>query len=120
MGAHEYLEKYVRSMPSGSIAWERSIFSRSGQWDPVDLIDAAVDAGCDAVKFQKRNIDSVYTSEFLAAPRESPWGNTQRDQKEGLEFGVDEYLEIDRYCKEKEIDWFASAWDLKSQAFKLS
>jgi N-acetylneuraminate synthase len=82
-----------------------------------ELIDASVDAGCDAVKFQKRNIDSVYTSEFLAAPRESPWGNTQRDQKEGLEFGVDEYLEIDRYCKEKEIDWFASAWDLKSQAF---
>ncbi len=82
-----------------------------------ELIDVAVDAGCDAVKFQKRDIDSVYTQEFLDSPRESPWGTTQREQKAGLEFGFNEYSEIDRYCKDKGIEWFASAWDLKSQDF---
>ena len=81
------------------------------------LIDVAVDSGCDAVKFQKRDIDSVYTQEFLNSPRESPWGSTQRVQKEGIEFGVKEYKEIDKHCREKNIDWFASAWDLKSQVF---
>jgi N-acetylneuraminate synthase len=82
-----------------------------------DLIDVAVDSGADAVKFQKRTIDLVYTKEFLDSPRESQWGTTQREQKEGLEFGLDEYREIDRYCKEKNIEWFASAWDLESQKF---
>jgi N-acetylneuraminate synthase len=82
-----------------------------------DLIDVAVDAGADAVKFQKRTIDLVYTKEFLDSPRDSPWGTTQREQKEGLEFGFDEYTEIDKYCKEKGIEWFASAWDLESQTF---
>jgi N-acetylneuraminate synthase len=81
------------------------------------LIDVAVDAGCDAVKFQKRDIDSVYTKEFLEGPRESPWGTTQRHQKEGLEFSHEQYTEIDAYCRESKIPWFASAWDLKSQAF---
>ena len=81
------------------------------------LIDIAVDSGCDAVKFQKRDIDQVYTQEFLDSPRESPWGTTQREQKAGLEFGEDEYKEIAEYCKIKEIDWFASAWDLNSQKF---
>jgi N-acetylneuraminate synthase len=81
------------------------------------LIDVAVDAGADAVKFQKRTIDLVYTREFLESPRESPWGTTQRAQKEGLEFGEAEYREIDRYCRERRIDWFASAWDLESQRF---
>ena len=81
------------------------------------LIDVAKDAGADAVKFQKRTIDKVYAKEFLDSPRESPWGTTQRDQKEGLEFGVDDYREIDRYCREKGIEWFASAWDLESQDF---
>lgn len=81
------------------------------------LIDMAKDAGCDAVKFQKRTIDLVYTKEFLDSPRESPWGNTQRAQKEGLEFGLPEYQEIDNYCREKGIDWFASAWDLESRKF---
>ena len=81
------------------------------------LIDVAVDAGADAVKFQKRDLDEVYSQEMLNSPRESPWGTTQRDQKEGLEFGVEEFQEIDRYCKEHEIEWFASAWDLKSQEF---
>ena len=82
-----------------------------------ELIDIAVDAGSDAVKFQKRTIDLVYTKEFLDSPRESPWGKTQREQKEGLEFGIDEYTEIDNYCKQKDIHWFASAWDLESQKF---
>ena len=61
-----------------------------------NLIDVAVDAGADAVKFQKRTIDLVYTEEFLDGPRESSWGTTQREQKEGLEFGVGEYSEIDK------------------------
>jgi N-acetylneuraminate synthase len=62
-----------------------------------ELIDVAVDVGADAVKFQKRNIDLVYTKEMLNAPRESPWGTTQRDQKQGLEFGLEEYQAIDKY-----------------------
>lgn len=82
-----------------------------------DLIKAAKDAGCDAVKFQKRTIDLVYTKELLESLRQSPWGTTQRAQKEGLEFGLKEYREIDRYCKEVGIEWFASAWDLESQKF---
>ena len=82
-----------------------------------ELIDAAVHAGCDAVKFQKRDINEVYTKEFLDSPRESPWGTTQRDQKEGLEFERSDYEEIDRYCAAKGIEWFASAWDLNSQQF---
>ncbi|MBH65585.1 MAG: N-acetylneuraminate synthase [Chloroflexi bacterium] len=82
-----------------------------------ELIAMAKDAGCDAVKFQKRDIDLVYDKELLDSPRESPWGTTQREQKEGLEFSLEEYQEIDRYCNEKSIDWFASAWDVNSQAF---
>lgn len=82
-----------------------------------DLIKVAKDAGCDAVKFQKRTVELVYSKEFLDSPRESPWGKTQRDQKMALEFGYDEYREIDRYCKELGIEWFASAWDLESQKF---
>ena len=81
------------------------------------LIEVASRAGCDAVKFQKRDIDMVYTKEFLDAKRESPWGETQRDQKLGLEFDESEYQTIDDYCKTLGIDWYASAWDLKSQAF---
>ncbi len=81
------------------------------------LIDVAAIAGADAVKFQKRTIDLVYTKDLLDSPRQSPWGTTQREQKEGLEFGPDEYQEIDAYCKEKSIEWFASAWDLESQKF---
>ena len=81
------------------------------------LIDGAVDAGCDAVKFQKRTIDIVYTAEELDVYRESPWGTTNRVQKEGLEFGKEEYDEIDKYCKDNDIHWFGSAWDLPSQKF---
>lgn len=79
------------------------------------IIDMAKECGANAVKFQKRTIDTVYSQELLVSSRHSPWGTTQRDQKEGLEFSMDEYDEIDRYCKEKEIFWFASAWDEKSQ-----
>lgn len=81
------------------------------------LIDIAVVAGCDAVKFQKRTIEKVYTKEYLDSPRVSPWGETQRAQKEGLEFGKEEYDEIDKYCKEKGIEWYASAWDVDAQKF---
>lgn len=82
-----------------------------------DLIRQATSAGCDAVKFQKRDIDIVYTKEFLDSPRESAWGTTQRDQKAGLEFGKAEYDVIDEYCKKLSIEWFASAWDMNSLAF---
>ena len=81
------------------------------------LIDEAKNAGCDAVKFQKRDIETVYTKEFLDSPRDSQWGSTQRDQKFGLEFGLEEYKEIDKYCEETKIQWYASAWDIKSQIF---
>lgn len=81
------------------------------------LIDTAVVAGCDAVKFQKRTVDKVYTKEYLDSPRKSPWGETQRAQKEGLEFGKAEYDEINSYCKSKGIEWYASAWDMDSQKF---
>jgi len=82
-----------------------------------ELIDVAVNAGCDAVKLQKRDIDQVYKQEMLDSPRESPWGSTQREQKEGLEFNLEDYKEIDRYCKENKIEWYASAWDTNSQEF---
>ena len=81
------------------------------------LIDMAVKAGCDAVKFQKRTVDIVYTAEVLDAPRESPWGDTQRDQKQGLEFTLEQYQEIDSYCRDKGIVWSASAWDIPSLEF---
>jgi len=82
-----------------------------------ELIDVASESGCNAVKFQKRDINKVYTQDFLNSYRESPWGTTQRDQKSGLEFDLNEYKEINQYCKEKGIEWFASAWDLNSQKF---
>ena len=81
------------------------------------LIDIAKNSGCDAVKFQKRTLNKVYTEEQLLSHRDSPWGNTTYDQKKGLEFGLKEYKIIDSYCKKKKITWFASAWDLESQKF---
>ncbi len=81
------------------------------------LIDWAYLCGCDAVKFQKRTVDKVYTKEYLDSYRESPWGTTQRAQKEGLEFEKEEYDVIDMYCKEKGIAWYASAWDIDAQIF---
>jgi N-acetylneuraminate synthase len=81
------------------------------------LIKHAADADFDAVKFQKRTIDKVYEKEFLDSPRKSPWGATQRDQKMGLEFNKKHYEEINSYCKELNISWTASAWDLEAQHF---
>lgn len=79
------------------------------------LIDIAVSAGCDAVKFQKRDVEKVYSQEFLNQPRESTWGKTQREQKLGLEFSEKEYQIIDNYCKKKKILWYLSCWDVDSQ-----
>ncbi len=81
------------------------------------MIDMAVAAGCDAVKFQKRTIELVYTPEELAKPRENVFGPTNGDLKRGLEFGEAQYKEIDAYCKEKGIMWFASPWDTQSVDF---
>ena len=80
-----------------------------------ELIDIAVSCNCDAVKFQKRDIDIVYGEELLSEYRESPWGTTQREQKEALEFSLDEYEQINKYCQDNSIDWFASSWDMESQ-----
>lgn len=85
--------------------------------DALKLIDMAKSCGCNAVKFQKRDIETVYTKDFLDSHRESPFGTTQRHQKEGLEFGKKEYDIINNHCKFVGIDWFASAWDLKSLNF---
>jgi N-acetylneuraminate synthase len=81
------------------------------------LIDYSKEAGFDAVKFQKRTVEKVYSKDYLDSPRESPWGKTQREQKKGLEFEFQEYQEIDEYCKKKNILWSASAWDIDSQKF---
>ena len=81
------------------------------------LIDVAHIAGCDYVKFQKRTIDVVYPEEVLDKYRESPWGTTNREQKYGLEFGQNEYDQIDEYCRKKRIGWFASPWDTESVDF---
>lgn len=81
------------------------------------MIDGSVEAGVDAVKFQKRNINLVYSKEILDQKRDSPWGKTTREQKKGLEFGRDAYNQINKYCKKRKIKWFASAWDLKSLSF---
>ena len=81
------------------------------------LIDMADAAGCNAVKFQKRTVDVVYTAEELAKPRENPFGTTNGDLKRGLEFGLEQYREIDRFCKETGVAWFASCWDEGSVDF---
>jgi N-acetylneuraminate synthase len=81
------------------------------------LIERAKKIGCDAVKFQKRDISTVYSENELKKERQSPWGNTNREQKEGLEFGKAEYDVINEYCKELGIDWTASAWDSNSLKF---
>ena len=81
------------------------------------LIKEAKDAGCDAVKFQKRNVELVYTPAELDKPRESPWGTTNRQQKMGLEFSENQFDEINDYCNQVGIDWFFSSWDLESQEF---
>ena len=81
------------------------------------LIAVAKNAGCDAVKFQKRTIDIVYTAKELATPRENPFGATNGDLKRGLEFGEEQYRKINDYCEEMGIVWFASCWDEPSVDF---
>ena len=81
------------------------------------LISVAAAAGCNAVKFQKRTVDVVYTPEELAKPRESPFGETNGDLKRGLEFDLSQYQEIDRFARDCEIPWFASCWDAASVDF---
>jgi len=81
------------------------------------LIDVAKESGCDAVKFQKRTVEKVYSKEVLDSPRDSPWGTTTRDQKLGLEFNEKQYDMINDYCNKKNIEWYASAWDIDSQLF---
>ncbi len=81
------------------------------------LIQIAKNSGCDAVKFQKRTLDKVYSQEQLSSYRESPWGKTFYEQKKGLEFGIKEYKSINEFCKKIGIHWFASAWDIESQKF---
>ena len=82
-----------------------------------EMISHAKNCGFNSVKFQKRTIDLVYSKEILSQFRESPWGKTNLEQKNGLEFNEDQYKEIDNYCKELKIEWFASAWDIKSLEF---
>src|SRR3954454_5569944 len=85
--------------------------NHNGEVDIVrKLISAAMLAGCDAVKFQKRTIEVVFTPEELAAPRESPWGDTYGDEKRGLELGEAEYRAIDDYCRLHDMTWYASPW----------
>ena len=79
------------------------------------LIDVAARCGCDAVKFQKRNVEIVYTKETLDSPRESPFGKTTREQKLGLELSLKQYSMIDKYCKKQKIQWYVSSWDIQSQ-----
>ncbi len=79
------------------------------------LIKESKNAGFDAVKFQKRTIEIVYSEDTLNSPRKSPWGETTREQKLGLEFSINDYKEIDAYCKKLGIEWFLSCWDIESQ-----
>ena len=81
------------------------------------LIDGSKEAGVDAVKFQKRTVDIVYTQDELNRPRESPWGTTNREQKMGLELTQENFDWINAYCKSINMEWFASAWDMKSLDF---
>ncbi len=81
------------------------------------MIDIAHAAGCNAVKFQKRTVEDVYSADELALPRESVFGSTNGDLKRGLEFSYEDYKEIDAYCKSKSLLWFASCWDKKSVDF---
>ena len=79
------------------------------------IIDVAVDADCNAVKLQKKNVEKIYTKEFLDSPLDSPWGTTQREMRLQREFSDNEFKKIDAYCKKKKIPWFVSCWDVESQ-----
>ena len=79
------------------------------------IIDVAKDAGCDAVKFQKKNINKIYTKIFLDSAIDSPWGTTQREMRLHREFSIKQFEEINKYCKKKKMVWFTSCWDTQSQ-----
>jgi N-acetylneuraminate synthase len=79
------------------------------------IIDVAVDAGCNSVKLQKKNVEKIYTKEFLDSSLDSPWGTTQREMRLHREFSDNEFKKIDVYCKKKKIPWFVSCWDVESQ-----
>ena len=79
------------------------------------IIDVAVETGCDAVKFQKKDVENIYSKEFLDAYLESPWGTTQRSMRLNREFSLEQFKEIDDYCRTKKIEWYVSCWDTKSQ-----
>ena len=79
------------------------------------IIDLAKDAGCDAVKLQKKNVEKIYTKEFLNSYLDSPWGTTQREMRLHSEFSIKQFDEINKHCKKKKIDWFVSCWDIESQ-----
>ena len=81
------------------------------------LIDVAVAAGCNAVKLQKRNVEKIFTEEFLDSPMESPWGDTQRDMRLHREFNDKQFKQINLHCKRKKISWFVSCWDVESQIY---
>ena len=81
------------------------------------MILEAKKSGVDLVKFQKRDIKTLYSKNYLESERASPWGNTQYDQKNGLEFNEKQYDEINKFCKKNKIEWFASAWDIPSVKF---
>ena len=99
------------------IIGELGINSNGDLTTAFKLIESAKNAGCDFVKLQKRDINSVYTKDELDKPRESPWGTTNRQQKEGLEFNYQNYEDISKYCDVEGIGWFASPWDIKSVKF---
>ena len=82
-----------------------------------DLIKIAKSCGCDAVKFQKRTVEKSYSKEILDSFRDSPWGNTTRDEKLHLEFNKSDYDEVDKFCSAQDIEWYASSWDIESQEF---
>ena len=79
------------------------------------IIDVAIETGCDAVKFQKKDVENIYSKEFLDAYLESPWGTTQRSMRLNREFSLEQFKEIDDYCRTKKIEWYVSCWDTKSQ-----
>jgi N-acetylneuraminate synthase len=115
---HSKPKIYTYDFPNNCLIFAEIGINHNGDLDVAKkLIDMAFEAGCDEVKFQTRTIEHVYTPEVLATPRQSPWGTTTKEQKEGLEFSKAQYDEINAYCRDKGIAWFASAWDIPSQEF---
>ena len=103
LGNHVFLTAEIGTNHMGSIDIAKKI------------IDVAADAGCDAVKFQKKNVEKIYAKKFLDSPLESPWGTTQREMRLHREFNDKQFKQIDTHCKRKKIPWYASCWDINSQ-----